>query len=223
MQRAIVLCQGEQYRLAQLGHPKHLLSVGNETILGRTLRLLHAAGWPAVVIGGPMLAQETSDGGSRLYTLSEPGYCVLDAIAQLGDFFQDADVRVFLGDVVWSRPAFDSFLQGGSGSESLFFAGTPGIDYGQGELFGMGFSRMGRSWMERLVRDAPCRKILPDRGQPGHLRNLLFAASSIYELPPRMLYSDELFIPVDDWTCDIDKPEDLDRLPYLAEQIAREA
>jgi hypothetical protein len=218
--RAIVLCQGEQYRLAELGYPKHLLPIGRETILGRTLRFLNNAGWPSVVVGTSKLAREAERHGSMLFTLGNPGFCVLDGIAQLGEFFADADVRIFLGDVVWSPSAFQSFLLGKG--VPYFFAGNTSIGHETGELYGLGFEPRGRFWIEHLLRIAPCRMVAHDRGQPGHLRNLLFSASAAYELPPRKLYADDIYIPIDDWTRDIDKPEDLASIPSLVERIGVE-
>lgn len=215
VRHAIILAQGEQRRLQDLGYPKHALQVGDESILGRTTRLLDERGWPMTVIGPPTLRSCVALHGARLITLARPGFCVLDALANIPHLFDQRTV-VLLGDVVWSRDALDRTL---SCRRDLFFAGQPGPIFvgvpsaaNVRELFAVGFSEYEHDLVKQLVFDAPCRKGSYDVNGPGHLRNLLSAAC-------RFLAGD-LLLAIDDWTDDIDTAADLTtKLPLLSQKV----
>lgn len=193
--------------------------MGQETVLGRTLRQLDAAKWPAVVVGPETLSPEIA-GRARLLTLDDPGTCVLDGLAQLGDLFDGATVRVFLGDVFWSQNAFEGFL---AEPRSFFFAGQHSVSATGGELFGLGFDTDGCKIVMSLLGRVACRRVHHDSAQPGHLRNLLFLASEADRPLRDKLYSWRFLRAVDDWTTDFDRPEDLARVPCVALAAAAEA
>ena len=225
--RVLIMAQGQQSRLAHLDHPKHLLEVDGEPILGRTLRLLRELAPKATptVIGWPALLCHAQS----LVTLPEPGQCILDGIDATRFLWGSGRVLVLLGDVIFSRAALSNILADG---RDLFFAGTPELSASDGEVFAMGFAPAARKLLDELLRYAPCRfdgerrRQFPTQ-QGGHLRRLVWEAQRVrmgLELGERNWHpqaaetatSSDLYLVVDDWTDDIDKPSDVARLPFLS-------
>lgn len=219
----LVMAQGEQRRLANLGHPKHLIEVCGETILGRTLRLARAHLPEAVchVIGLPAHQAVCRSHGAELHTLAAPGTCILDGIIGSSSWWnRPGRSIVLLGDVVFSRAAMASVI---ADQRPLVFAGTTDVSASTGELFAA-------SWTDHqdtgeLLRTAPCRvrprsgeRLCYPRQQGGHLRRLLWWAQDRRRLKlpaPQLTWAPELYLPIDDWTDDIDTQADLAELPKL--------
>lgn len=205
-----IMCQGEQRRLAHLGHPKHLLKVNGETILGRTLRLLRELGAPHPVIVGPSeLADEakadaaarglfvdvfdttTGKMASQPYTnhcwASRPGICILDGLAQAATSLGRSDRRTLtlMGDVIFTRATLAAIL---GDERPLVFSGTTVLTSSQGELFSVAWDD--REDMKRMLESAPCRVDRTGRAlvfrqqQGGHLRRLLWWAMERRRLRP---------------------------------------
>lgn len=207
------MAQGRQERLPQLTHPKQLLEVNGEPILKRTLRLVNERPHVGVTVVGPP-ALEPFLGSAWLTTLRDPGFCILDGLARTIPAVPQG--VVLLGDVVFSRAAIE-LVWTHQPANQLFFFGTPTITSSTGEIFGFGWTSLeALRKIDRLLAEAPCRRIIVDRGQPGHLRNLLFSLERIYK-------REEIYLPVTDWTNDIDTPEDVrDLLPKLSAACAAE-
>jgi hypothetical protein len=230
------MCQGEQRRLAHLGHPKHLLEIGGETILGRTLRLVSELAWNTtrqpLVIGPARLAEVAALHGAQQLELNKPGYCILDGIcATIHRWLEGAAgqrVTILLGDVVWSRPALEALL---GDRRELVFAGTTNVSTSNGEIFGFSFTDQLK--VADLLRTAPCRLKSGRRSEPirysqpqgGHLRRLLWHAMQRKQLLPvvsQHTWHPSLYLPTDDWTDDIDTPADVARLPELELEVLAE-
>lgn len=231
------MCQGEQKRLAGLGHPKHLLPLDPdaddpETILDRSIRLVRTLARDGhdteiVVVGPTALEPITTEHRVALLTLPDPGYCILDGIAATLQACPAGPSRsyVLLGDVVWSHDALSRLLFDG---RPLVFAGTSDLSTSKGEIYGMAaFAAENGGELEQLLATAPCRfadargvrrRMFP-RQQTGHLRRLLWHAMERKQLKPNSpptAWHPDLYLPIDDWTDDIDTPADFDRLPALA-------
>lgn len=232
-----IMCQGEQRRLAHLGHPKHLLDIDRgETILGRTLRLLREFEAPQ-----PMIIARLTDGfrreaeldaltrgigpSAKLWSAAAPGHCIVDGIATWDRAWGSDDRQVYLlGDVVWSRRALALVLGDDAADRRVAFAGTQTLNASQGEVFAVSWSGapQNREWMTRALASCPCRTagmrpITFSRPQGGHLRRLLWHVQHELHLrPPHgQTWHPDVYQLVDDWTSDIDDDSDLARLPEL--------
>lgn len=234
----LLMCQGQQRRLPNLTHSKHMLEMNGETILGRTLRLLAAhVGGPSkvgIVVFGSKDLMPALEAGERaglriplLAQLPAPGKCVVDGILAARPAWDwEGRTIILLGDVVWSRSALAAFL---ADPRPLVFAGTPDISNSGGEVFGVSFTS--EKEMTVLCMSCPCRKVNFSVVQGGHLRRLLWHAQQQKGLvPPDDLGNQEpvqtwhpdLYLPITDWTDDIDTPADVRNLPELAYQSAIE-
>ena len=176
------MAQGEQRRLARLGHAKQLLHVGaGERIICRTKRLvLEAAPWARVTVVGRWRDFAVVPGLPPIVELDDPGHCVLDGMAGALVELREAPRGpwvVLLGDVVWSRAALHGLLQD---ERPVVFSGTRLLNGSQGEVFGCRFAD--RDALAFELARAPCRFRSIDRQplrfpagqQGGHLRRLLF-------------------------------------------------
>ena len=206
----LIMAQGEQRRLADLGYPKQLVAVDGEPILDRTLRLAaeFCPDHVALIIGRRELGAERPG----LVTLTDPGHCVLDGIAQTVDLWGSGRVVVLLGDVVFSRAALWAIFADG---RPFFFAGTPVVSGSFGELFALSFAADRHKRLAHLLETVPCRRTstgTPMRyavgQQGGHLRRLLWHSQNGDRRPRQQRY-----LEIGDWTDDIDEPSDLARLP----------
>jgi hypothetical protein len=239
-----IMCQGEQRRLAHLGHPKHLLEVNGEPILRRTLRLLREldAPHPVVVGRGDLTLEALLDAEKRgacedkldlelgvtrhrVYhrhaTLDDPGNCILDGIAAIVNPNADARTVVLLGDVVWSRDALTSVMVD---DRPLFFAGTTVLSMSQGEIFAVAWTD--HKEMTHLLDTVACRRAKWSQQQGGHLRRLLWWAQNRRRLPPvqssTKTWHPNLYLEITDWTTDIDDDADLQALPEISARCAAE-
>lgn len=236
--QVVIMAQGQQRRLASLGHPKHLLPVNGEPIITRTLRLLlqhrgplDEPGPPPVVIGPRELDDAIAPFNVVRVTLDRPGSCIVTGIrAALEEEFvrQEGRVAVLLGDVVWSRAALARVM---ADRRELAFAGTPVLTTSEGEVFAALFDDP--QAVKRLCETCPCVARGPRwrQMQGGHLRRLLWHAMHVNGDKAMMQvrtagrtswWAPAMYLPIDDWTTDIDKPADVARLPALGELAARE-
>lgn len=171
----LIMCQGEQRRLAHLGHPKQLLIVDGETILARTLRLCHETALahdpitfgrvPHIYVVGNDQRLNAVAVTHRAFVISleAPGFCVLDGIEATKPAWpvmDDRRIHVLLGDVVWSRESLVSLL---ADPRPLVFAGTSDVSASTGEIFGMSFTD--RELVADLLATAPCRVRGPRQAQ----------------------------------------------------------
>jgi hypothetical protein len=227
----LIMAQGQQRRLPMIRGPKHLLEVGGEPILTRTLRLLAAhiggaSGSPVVVFGPPelMLAVGAdADAGLRhplLGQILDPGFCIVDGIlAARPAWNEEGRTLVLLGDVVWSRAALATVI---ADTRPVVFTGTPVLSPSEGEVFALGFDNP--QAMKNLCMSCPCRvdgsRLRGFRHQQGgHLRRLLWHLQEQQNLrlpPTTQTWHPSVYLPIDDWTDDIDTPDDVARLPELA-------
>ncbi len=231
----LIMAQGQQRRLSGLTHPKHLLEVGGEPILMRTLRMLfdfdqseRAAGREtALTIFGP---RGLPQGHGSHVELDAPGSCIVDGILAVAatPFWSRPWFRtvILLGDVVWSWAALEAVL---ADRRPLVFAGTPTLSSSEGEVFALAFDNPQE--VDNLCRTCPCRldgkrvrSFMNPQG--GHLRRLLWWAQEqqkrqmapLHEVraDAKQTWHPDLYLPIADWTDDVDTPEDVARLPELA-------
>ena len=225
------MCQGEQRRLASLGYPKHLVQINGETLLARTTRMLRERRRDAsiVLIGGGAFSVEAQRLGVE-HRMIDPGRCIVDGILATRDLWAGERVvgrtAIVLGDVVWSRAALRSLVDD---PRTLVFAGTPDVSSSRGEVFGMTFDAPG--WVSYLADTCPCRSANRSFSlqQSGHLRRLLWWAQHELNLHPFAVngidqtWHPSVYLPVTDYTDDIDTPADVAALPALEEADNAEA
>lgn len=241
--RIVIMCQGQQRRLADLGHPKHLLKVGDQTILGRTVSMLfhvdqalRQAGRETAldIVGPPELGSAVGHAshpmiGRGPLDRESPGNCIVDGLLATRKLWAN-DVHgrtvILLGDVVWSRRALAAVL---SDPRPIVFAGTSALSASQGEVFALAFDNS--QAVVKLCETCPCRvdgtrKRTFPRMLGGHLRRLLWwTQAQHHKIPPnrsKQTWHPDLYLPIDDWTMDIDDPADVARLPELARLIELE-
>jgi molybdopterin-guanine dinucleotide biosynthesis protein A len=229
--QVLIMCQGQQRRLPLLNRPKHLLQIGGVPILQRTIHLLAEHGVPdCIVIGPQAIADDMQHWAipTFLITLADPGICIVDGILAARDRWSgSARTLVLLGDVVWSQAALAAFL---ADERPVVFAGTPVLSASEGEVFALGFDDP--QAMRNLCMSCPCRvdrsriRGFP-RQQGGHLRRLLWHAQEHARLRVhpslRRSWHEDMYLPIEDWTTDIDTPKDAERLPDLARLAELEA
>lgn len=222
----MIMCQGEQQRLRDLGHPKHLARLGGEfggePILERTLRLLaslmpcHA--YTAHVIGPPELEAVTPYGAVEFHRLAAPGTCIVAGIEASRPIWRgDEPALVLLGDVVWSEAALAQVVD--APPAPLLFWGTAPLTAATGEVFAMRVTQPPGcpQDVDDLLATCPCRRWSYRAAQGGHLRRLYWHAVARQASRPIPFWG--LAPPyrvIDDWTIDVDTPDDLARLPELA-------
>lgn len=158
----------------------------------------------------------------EVVTLAAPGN---HAVAGLQGYLRgrdpiDEQIVVLLGDVIYSRAALAAVLSGivttpVKAFEGVTFVGSAHLGAGTGELFGI---RVAAARRDVLMAEVPRTSAAFTSYQPGRLRELL------WELQKRSRVSWELrvhrhapFLPVSDYTTDIDTPADLARLPQVGE------
>lgn len=168
--------------------------------------------------------------GARLIdvvTLADPGN---HAVAGLQRYlrqraFVDDQTAVLLGDVIYSRKALKAILTGTAPEadpafDGVTFVGTLDLTGGGGELFGI---RVSTKCRDVLLAEVPKSSSAFTAYQPGRLRELL------WELQKRARISWDLrvhrrapYIPIGDFTTDIDTPEDVAMLPEIGRLVAAE-
>ena len=225
MNTVIIMAQGQQTRLPSLDQPKQKLTIDEVLYSGRVYRpisILHRIinqvverGPHPFVIGPQELELETYQKG-LVYTLVDPGECILSGILASQLLFGEERTVILLGDVVYSNAAMERVL---SCDLPLFFAGTETISPSEGEIFAFGFSRSVQRQVTEALRKSPCLDHqgahVDYKGQPGHLRQLIRTLRNNGAVVD--------YLVIDDWTNDIDTEEDLRLLlPELRQRVAEE-
>lgn len=214
------MAQGCGNRLPQ-HFPKQLIAFEGEPILARTLRQLAAICAPDVfVVGWPELDGVVGSAGAKLITQPEPGFSILEGLQNTRELWVPDDrVVMLLGDVAWSDSSLEAVL---SDDRELVFAGTSVLEGGSGELYALSSDpgvHRGILWMalKGVHRRATTY-------QAGMLRNLLWAVMPYLALPPRHCghrWNPTIYLPVDDWTMDVDDEDDLESLRELEARSER--
>lgn len=200
MTDVVVMAHGRQERLPELAIPKHCLSLGVETILERTLRLVRELGAGRVGLCAPKNTVSrlplASLRGVRWRPATDPVGTLIESM-QAAALSPVLDAQLFLlGDVVWSRPALTRVMTVSRDAPEFFGRTDPNPFTGKmyGELF--------------AVRVDPT-ELAPHLGCA-----MLWALKAALHAP---------MVRIVDWTDDIDTPEDLaERLPKLREFAAAE-
>lgn len=197
-QRILVMAQGQATRFPG----KHFVPINGEPLLQRTLRLCRELTSREIVVIGwatdPFVHLKTN-----LHTQRDPGSGLLDGIWNTRDLWSRY-TTILLGDVVFSRAALKRCLD----PRTFAFFGRLGPNVHTqrpyGEIFGLSLGARGQKIVTKTIGDP---KIRQQRG--GQLWGLWDLVSSRAR-----------WCAIEDWTDDVDTPDDLEALQHLAPMIA---
>lgn len=246
----IILAQGQQSRLPSLEIPKHLLALPacKSTIIERTLCQLalidpqcavtvvcdHPLKYTMDVAGAGVYGRTGNVIHLITHALPDPGNSSLKGIARYLDTqigrgrcsdhpgFQTV---VLLGDVVYSWDCLTAIMARPHwGLHEFVFVGSPDLSRSAGELYGISWLASAHETMLGLL-DRALAKHPPseDLYQCGQMRRWLWEADAIGQAdeshyphaPGRTWY-----VPIDDYTDDVDIPYEVEHLPELALEAA---
>lgn len=234
----LILAQGSQTRLPDVAEPKQWLALpacGNTPILARTLAQLWAlqgcqpGDLPSTtVVTWPRLTGYLRYGlGVKVardvvytphaFTLHDPGNSSLKgarrALTELSFGRYDRTV-ILLGDVVYSWKCLELLLSEDRPG-AIRVAATSDLSPSGGELWGISWPSFENAWVMSGL-DAALEKHPPFREyQCGQLRRWHWAMRDGLGCPPNYLLEN-----VDDYTDDIDVPEDVKNLPDISAAAA---
>jgi len=210
---AVIIAAGDGTRWGDYGgHPKHFAVVDGEPILHRTVRLLQRDDVKVLVVGPD---DRYKVEGSELY-VPEHDPDVFDADKFLSSralWHPDGRTIVVYGDVYWTDEAMTRVLDWPSWDWVLFgrafesrLTGTP-----YGECFAQSFGSHAIADHEAALRrivDLYRRGLIPRCGGWEHYRAMIGIPDGLMS---RHLVGDR-FANIDDWTDDIDYPNEWERL-----------
>lgn len=226
----IILCQGSQKRLPTLTCAKQMLPLaacGDTPILIRTLVQICAltddarvqvvawqpvieqvllAHWPGGV--GPLMLD--------FLTLPEPGNSSLKGASEVlrrrpSDLTADRTV-ILLGDVVYSWDCLRRALT----VDKIYFLGTGDISPSGGELFAVRWTHDAEETMLALLDRALATHPKFEEYQPGQMRRWMIGNHPWSSALPNGVRQWSSYSVIDDYTDDVDVPEDVTNLPALS-------
>lgn len=132
---------------------------------------------------------------------------------------------VLLGDVVYSWTCLDVLAASREPPRAGVFAGSSNLSSGGGELWGVAWSRFGEEQMRADLDDALLRhpSFDDDIYQPGQLRRWIvgWRRGTVEQNVDRRRFMGQ-YVDVDDYTMDVDVPDDAKRLATVAELARRD-
>ena len=242
----IILAQGSQSRLPELKIPKQFLPLagcaGCPILLRTFLQLarLNTGRLNVSVVCHQRMVDDIhscganhvrkGDGASMHFVttvLRDPGNSSLKGIARyfaqaketalgqwldMPDLAPDATV-VLLGDVVYSWGCLEALLATGYDAWTIKVAATSDLGPSSGELWGLAWTREQDAYMrERLEAALAKHPPFHDTYQPGQMRQWLYAMHPLMQKGALVRF--------DDYTDDVDVPEDLIALKRTSELAA---
>ncbi len=157
------------------------------------------------------------------FQLPEPGNSALKGIARYLELREQqgrryASTIVLLGDVVYSWACLEAIFRM---SRTYGFVGTSGLSPNIGELWGVAWSREFEDRMLSNLRDALLRHPLGDEYHAQQLRRWVsgWKRGDMLDHVAKLTRTGA-YMPIDDYTHDIDQPSDLVMLPELSKAAA---
>lgn len=198
--RILVMAQGNTTRFPG----KHFSPINGEPLLQRTLRLCRTLTSSEVIVIGwntdPFMALR-----SNLHTLPNPGHGLLDGIWATRPLWSTY-TTLLLGDVVFSRTALQQCLDL---KKFTFFGRTGPSAYTSspwGEIFALSMSLEAQRLVAKTIRDPDVRQ-----KREGRLWGLW-----------DLLGSQAQWCPIEDWTDDVDTPDELASIQRLSDLIRKD-
>jgi hypothetical protein len=197
--------------------------------IGQSSHFLGHASWPIVVTWSDIRipfnhARCCGATVTPAYvTLPEPGNSALKGIARYLELREQqgrryASTIVLLGDVVYSWACLEAIW---NLSRTYGFVGTSDLSLERGELWGVAWSREYEDRMLSNLRDALLRHPLGDEYHPAQLRRWIsgFRRGDLADHVSKLTRLGA-YVPIDDYTHDIDLPMHLVMLPELSKAAA---
>jgi hypothetical protein len=197
----LILCAGEQTRWGDVYNPKQLVDVGGEPLLFRTIRQVRRWGQEPVIVTHDerlRVSQRSFEPTGRRWTV--------ETLFWTHPLWEDRTV-VLLGDVIFTNDALDRIMACRAplqifGRKELRHR-LVGRYY---EIFGLSFDRGEHQRIKDVLQRAIDWVVGTGAPNGGKLR-------SFYELYcglplDQYQHENEVFYPIEDWTEDIDAPED---------------
>lgn len=183
---------------------KHFVDINGEPLLQRTLRLCRElTSSELVVVGWNTSAFQHLE--VPLHTLPTPGQGLLDGIWGTRNLWNNY-TTILLGDVVFSRTALQQCLE----PRKFAFFGRPGPSTYTacpwGEIFALSMGKRAQELVTTTIRDPGIRQ-----KRDGRLWGLW-----------DLLGSQAKWISIEDWTDDVDTPEELEALRRLSDIIKKD-
>ena len=218
--RAVLMCQGEQSRMQDaLGCPKHLVDIAGKPLLARTIALVDEMGFDPVIVAPAteVWTKFAAEVGVQLFTQRIPGFTFVDALKNTRHLW-GADTSwpslVLNGDVLFSPEALAALVYGLDDAPLSFlarFAVNVLTGRDSEEIYGFAASARGVGLLDVLLEgDEP-------KMSPYHTAENLWHMLHFFQdrreaaLVP---------VPWDDYTDDVDKPEDVELLrKYVAPRL----
>lgn len=200
MNGIILLCGGRQERLTGLGYPKQMVAVNNEPILLRTVRLVRSLLDVPICVAAQ---DQVFTSFCRDHALSE---CVVDdrpLVMNIERAMRQQEwtsAMALLGDVCWSKRMLARWIEECRADQSMLCM-RPGPSLVTGKQYGEHFA------VQCALRDL--RAVNARRFR--HLRDL--AHTKPFQI--------SVYQPADDFTEDIDTPQDIRRIVPLLTQFVR--
>jgi len=198
--RVLVVAQGNATRFPG----KHFSPINGEPLLQRTMRLCRAFTSSEIIVIGwdtdPFKSLKTP-----LHTLSNPGHGLLDGIWAARSLWEDY-TTLLLGDVVFSTAALQQCLHP---REFAFFGRIGPSTYTSspwGELFALSMGPRAQQLVIETIRDPEVRQ-----KREGRLWGLFDVLG-----PQAQWFS------IDDWTDDVDTPDELTSIQRLSDLIHKD-
>lgn len=204
MAKALILCAGNGSRWGEyLGVPKQLITINNETLLDRTVRLLNKNGNNNIEI-------VSNDHRLRLnhcafYRPSKSQW-IVETLLSTRDLWKGQTI-ILLGDVFYTERAIQTIVSF-SGRIRIFGRPRPSryTKCNHGEIFTISFNQDGADQVARCAE-----KVLHERADGGWA-NLWDLYHSLVGSPLNInQIESKVFNTIDDFTDDFDVPEDYDR------------
>jgi hypothetical protein len=199
-QRILVMAQGNATRFPG----KHFVPINGEPLLQRTLRLCRTLTSNEVVVVG-WNTDPFVDLRTNLHTLPTPGNGLLDGIWGTRALWRDY-TTLLLGDVVFSRTALQQCLEP---KKFAFFGRTGPSTYTSspwGEIFALSMGLKAQKLVTAAISDADIRQ-----KREGRLWGLW-----------DLLGSQAKWFSINDWTDDVDTPDELVSIQRLSDIIRRD-
>jgi hypothetical protein len=151
-------------------------------------------------------------------TLTVPGNSALAGLQQvlpIGGPYSERRSIVLLGDVIYSRDAMGKILHS---DQEMVFVGTPNLAADAGEIFAVAWGPAQAARVKHMIDQSCFEAPRFSAYQPGQLRRILWKAIGYVPEPKHFgsyLIAEKCFLPIDDWTMDIDTPADLGKIDQI--------
>ena len=202
---AVLLCGGKGRRWNNyLGIPKHLIEIGDETLLERTVRLIHLRSNAQIVVVGHDRIPELA--GTVVIPPEPYGDEPVETdklLSARSRWSKAGRTFILYGDVWFSEECMDAVF---ANEEDFWWFGREGRSHFTGKRWGELFALAFESWRADHVREhiVKIRTLLAEGKISRGLGWEVY--KSMVGIPLRIHATGEHFTEINDWTDDFDAP-----------------